>query len=108
MVRMTGVSIGIDRGSDRRTSRSTSGTPCGSPPAGEYLHAAPWNSGRFGNSNGSHGCVGMSTANAIWLYNRVRQGDPVITTGSNKGIEKGNGYADWDVSYAEFKKGSAI
>ena len=107
MVRMTGVSIGIDRGSDedfalnvRYAMRITA--------SGEYLHAAPWNSGRFGNSNGSHGCVGMSTANAIWLYNRVRQGDPVITTGSNKGIEKGNGWADWDVSYAEFKKGSAI
>ena len=107
MVRMTGVSIGIDRGSSedfalnvRYAMRITA--------SGEYLHAAPWNSGRFGNRNGSHGCVGMSTSNAIWLYNRVRQGDPVITTGSNKGIEKGNGYADWDISYAEFKKGSAI
>ena len=107
MVRMTGVSIGIDRGSSedfalnvRYAMRITA--------SGEYLHAAPWNSGRFGNSNGSHGCVGMSTSNAIWLYNRVRQGDPVITTGSSKGIEKGNGYADWDISYAEFKKGSAI
>ena len=107
LVRMTGVSIGIDRGSSedfelnvRYAMRITA--------SGEYLHAAPWNSGRFGNSNASHGCVGMSTANAIWLYNRVRQGDPVITTGSNKGIEKGNGYADWDVSYSEYKRGSAI
>ena len=75
--------------------------------SGEYMHAAPWNSSRFGNSNGSHGCVGMSTSNAIWLYGKVRSGDPVITTGSSKGMEQGNGYADWDISYAQFKKGSA-
>ncbi len=107
MVRMTGVSIGIDRGSSedfalnvRYAMRITA--------SGEYLHAAPWNSGRFGNSNASHGCVGMSTSNAIWLYNQVREGDPVITTGSSKGIEKGNGWADWDISYEQFKRGSAI
>ena len=108
MVRMTGVSIGIDRGSDRRTSRSTSSTPCVSRPAASTCTPRRGTPVGSANSNGSHGCVGMSTSNAIWLYNRVRQGDPVITTGSNKGIEKGNGWADWDVSYAEFKKGSAI
>jgi lipoprotein-anchoring transpeptidase ErfK/SrfK len=107
LVRMTGESIGINEGSSedfdlnvRYAMRITA--------SGEYIHAAPWNSGIFGERNGSHGCVGMSTSNAIWLYNRVRAGDPVITTGSSKGIEKGNGWADWDVSYAEFAKGSAL
>ena len=107
LVRMTGVSIGIKEGSSedfdlnvRYAMRITA--------SGEYMHAAPWNSSRFGNSNGSHGCVGMSTSNAIWLYGKVRSGDPVITTGSSKGMEQGNGYADWDISYAQFKKGSAL
>ena len=29
----------------------------------------------------------------------------MITTGSNKGIEKGNGYADWDISYRAVQEG---
>jgi lipoprotein-anchoring transpeptidase ErfK/SrfK len=107
LVRMTGVSIGIKEGSSedfdlnvRYAMRITA--------SGEYIHAAPWNSGLLGRQNGSHGCVGMSTANAIWLYNLVRSGDPVVTTGSTKKIEQGNGYSDWDVSWEQYRKGSAI
>ena len=50
----------------------------------------------------------MSTANARWLYNQVLIGDPVITTGSSRRVEFGNGYADWNLSYAEYAKGSAL
>jgi lipoprotein-anchoring transpeptidase ErfK/SrfK len=76
--------------------------------SGEFLHAAPWNAGYFGRSNASHGCVGMSTANAAWLFNRTLIGDPVVTTGSSRGVEYGNGYSDWNMSYAQYKKGSAL
>jgi lipoprotein-anchoring transpeptidase ErfK/SrfK len=76
--------------------------------SGEFLHAAPWNSGNFGRRNASHGCVGMSTGNARWLFNQVVIGDPVITTGSSRRVELGNGYADWNLSYAEYAKGSAL
>jgi lipoprotein-anchoring transpeptidase ErfK/SrfK len=76
--------------------------------SGEFLHAAPWNAGNFGRRNASHGCVGMSTGNAAWLFSRVMIGDPVITTGSSRGMEPGNGYGDWNVSYATYKKGSAL
>ena len=76
--------------------------------SGEFLHAAPWNAGYFGRSNASHGCVGMSTANAAWLFSRTLIGDPVITTGSSRGMEHGNGYSDWNISYAKYKKGSAL
>ena len=76
--------------------------------SGEFLHAAPWNAGYFGRSNASHGCVGMSTANAAWLFSRTLIGDPVITTGSSRGMEYGNGYSDWNISYAKYKKGSAL
>ena len=37
--------------------------------SGEFLHAAPWSVGSQGYANVSHGCTGMSTANAAWLYN---------------------------------------
>jgi lipoprotein-anchoring transpeptidase ErfK/SrfK len=76
--------------------------------SGEFLHAAPWNAGNFGRRNASHGCVGMSTSNARWLFNQVLIGDPVITTGSRRRVESGNGYADWNLSYAEYAKGSAL
>ncbi len=107
LVRMTGVSIGIKKGSAEDFALNVR-YAMQITDSGEYMHAAPWNSGLFGNTNGSHGCVGMSTSNAIWLYNLVRAGDPVITSGSSKSIEPGNGYSDWDVSYQKYKKGSAI
>ena len=76
--------------------------------SGEFLHAAPWNAGYFGRRNASHGCVGMSTANAAWLFNRTLIGDPVVTTGTSRHMEYGNGYGDWNMSYAKYKKGSAL
>lgn len=76
--------------------------------SGEFLHAAPWNNGYMGVRNTSHGCTGMSTANARWLFGIQQIGDPVVTTGSSRGIEKGNGWTDFDVSYKEFAKGSAL
>ncbi|GAA2111059.1 Ig-like domain-containing protein [Microlunatus panaciterrae] len=76
--------------------------------SGEFLHAAPWNMAVFGRTNASHGCVGMSTADARWLFNTVSIGDPTITTGTSRGLEQGNGWSDWDVSYAKYKQGSAL
>ena len=76
--------------------------------SGEFLHAAPWNAAHFGRRNASHGCVGMSTGDAAWLFNRTLIGDPVITTGSGRGMEYGNGWSDWNMSYAKYRKGSAL
>ena len=76
--------------------------------SGEFLHAAPWSVGSQGRANVSHGCTGMSVANAGWLIRNVLIGDPVVVTGSNRGIEPGNGYTDWNASFKEYKKGSAL
>ena len=76
--------------------------------SGEFLHAAPWNAGYFGRRNASHGCVGMSTGDASWLFRRTMIGDPVVTTGTSRRMEHGNGYSDWNISYAQYKKGSAL
>ena len=76
--------------------------------SGEFLHAAPWNAAYFGRRNASHGCVGMSTGDAAWLFSRTMIGDPVVTTGTSRRIEHGNGYSDWNMSYAQYKKGSAL
>lgn len=103
VTRMTNEMIGANESYDLRVKYAMRITW-----SGEFLHAAPWNSGNFGRVNASHGCVGMSTANAAWLFNRVQIGDPVVTTGSGRGLEKGNGYTDWDVSWSQYKKGSAL
>jgi lipoprotein-anchoring transpeptidase ErfK/SrfK len=76
--------------------------------SGEFLHAAPWNAAYFGRRNASHGCVGMSTGDAAWLFSRTLIGDPVVTTGTSRRTEHGNGYSDWNMSYAQYKKGSAL
>ena len=76
--------------------------------SGEFIHSAPWNATHFGRRNASHGCTGMSNANAAWMYNNTLIGDPVVTTGSSRRVEDGNGYSDWNLSFAQYKKGSAL
>ncbi len=75
---------------------------------GEFLHGAPWSTYAQGSSNVSHGCVGMSVKDAGWLFKRTHRGDPVEVTGTKRGLEPGNGWTDWDVSFAEYKQGSAL
>lgn len=76
--------------------------------SGEFIHAAPWSVGSQGSSNVSHGCVGMSTDNAQWLYDHTRRGDVVEVTGSDRQMTLDNGYGDWNLSYAAWRKGSAL
>ena len=74
--------------------------------SGEFLHAAPWSVGSQGHANVSHGCTGMSTANARWLYDNSSIGDVVIYKGSPRPLEWGNGYTAWQKSFAEWARGS--
>jgi lipoprotein-anchoring transpeptidase ErfK/SrfK len=76
--------------------------------SGEFLHAAPWSVADQGVDNVSHGCVGMSTSNAEWLFGISHRGDPVQVRGTNRPLEPGNGWTDWDVSFKEYKQGSAL
>lgn len=77
--------------------------------SGEYIHSAPWSVGSQGYANVSHGCVNVSPSNAIWLFNQTLVGDPVITTGTGRQMEPGNGTGgDWDISWAKWLAGSAL
>lgn len=76
--------------------------------SGEFLHAAPWSVGSQGQTNVSHGCTGMSTDNAGWLYNNSLIGDPVEFSGTDRPMTLTNGYGDWNESFAEYAKGSAL
>ncbi len=76
--------------------------------SGEFIHAAPWSVASQGRANVSHGCTGMSTANAGWLYNMSRRGDVVETTGTDVQMTLTNGYGDWNASPATWAAGSAL
>ncbi|MFD5074014.1 Ig-like domain-containing protein [Streptomyces sp. NPDC058371] len=77
--------------------------------SGTYAHAAPWNEGKFGRVNGSHGCIGMSTSDAKWFFHQVHYGDPVTVVHSKDDtVPVNNGYGDWNVGWAEWQAGSAL
>lgn len=76
--------------------------------SGEFLHAAPWSVGSQGSANVSHGCVGMSTSDAGWVYGLTRRGDVVVVTGTERTMTLDNGWGDWNLSFAEYRRGSAL
>jgi lipoprotein-anchoring transpeptidase ErfK/SrfK len=97
--------VGTDPGDEYRTTvywtqRLTIG--------GEYIHAAPWSEGDQGHNNVSHGCTNVSTENAKWLFGITHVGDPVIVKNTGSPLEWGNGYTDWDRSFDDYVKGSAL
>lgn len=108
-VRMRGTSVGIAAGSsegyDLPVYWATRVTW-----SGEYVHAAPWSVGSQGSANVSHGCVGMSTDNAEWFFNTVREGDivKVVNSGGEDMDPFGNGFGDWNLDWAKWRQGSAL
>ncbi|GHB52653.1 hypothetical protein GCM10010347_23220 [Streptomyces cirratus] len=108
-VRMRGDSVGIGRGTSefydlpvRYATRVTW--------SGEYVHAAPWSVEAQGEENVSHGCTGMSTADAAWFFATVREGDvvEVVNSGGEKMAPFGNGYGDWNLDWPAWQQGSAL
>ncbi|MFI5802883.1 Ig-like domain-containing protein [Streptomyces sp. NPDC051561] len=108
-VRMRGTSIGIPTGTsdsyDLPVYYATRVTW-----SGEYVHAAPWSTGSQGYANVSHGCTGMSTGDAEWFFDTVREGDLVQVVGSwgDTMDPFGNGFGDWNVSWRKWRRGSAL
>lgn len=109
-VRMTSASVGIATEKDaadfydedvKDAVRITS--------SGTFVHAAPWNDQWMGRQNKSHGCVGMSAADAKWFFDRATRGDLVVATGSSRAVvDKGNGYGEWNLSADQWHALSAL
>jgi lipoprotein-anchoring transpeptidase ErfK/SrfK len=76
--------------------------------SGEFIHAAPWSVASQGKENVSHGCTGMSDANAAWLYSITRPGDVVLYVNGTRRLEPGNGWTDWNVDWADWRSRSAL
>ncbi|MFF6917227.1 Ig-like domain-containing protein [Streptomyces sp. NPDC012466] len=104
-VRMTSASIGASDFYDLVVHHSVRVTN-----SGEYVHAAPWSVGSQGYANVSHGCTGMSTENAAWFYDTVREGDivKVVNSGGDTMAPFGNGFGDWNLDWAKWRTGSAL
>ncbi|MEU3192051.1 Ig-like domain-containing protein [Streptomyces sp. NPDC006992] len=104
-VRMTSASIGAGDFYDLGVHWATRLTN-----SGEYVHGAPWSVASQGVSNTSHGCTGMSSSNAKWFFDHVRQGDIVqhVNTAGDRMAPFGNGFGDWNLGWKKWRAGSAV
>ncbi|HEY9366938.1 MAG TPA: Ig-like domain-containing protein [Streptomyces sp.] len=109
LVRMRGDTIGIAKKSkdfyDLKVRWATRVTW-----SGEYLHAAPWSVDAQGSEDVSHGCTGMSTEDAAWLFATVREGD-IVQVVNGEGEEMSpfdNGFGDWNLGWDDWQRGSTV
>uniref|UniRef100_A0AAU2VNS0 Ig-like domain-containing protein n=1 Tax=Streptomyces sp. NBC_00008 TaxID=2903610 RepID=A0AAU2VNS0_9ACTN len=82
--------------------------------SGTFIHGNYWGgSGVFGNTNTSHGCVGMLDARgggdpgtpAAWFFDNSLIGDVVVVTNSHdKTIAPDNGLNGWNMDWSQWTK----
>ncbi|MFD0364001.1 Ig-like domain-containing protein [Nocardia sp. GCM10030253] len=76
--------------------------------SGIFFHSAPWSVGQQGYSNTSHGCLNLSPANALWVYQNAKRGDITIVKNTVGGTLSGvDGLGDWNIPWPEWKAGNA-
>lgn len=77
---------------------------------GEFVHAAPWATHRIGRAHGSHGCVNVTAADALWFYdNAAAPGDVVVFSNSGPKMELWNGYGGpWNLTAAQWRARSSL
>ncbi|CAL9440888.1 L,D-transpeptidase 2 [Streptomyces sp. enrichment culture] len=86
--------------------------------SGTFIHGNYWGAKSiFGNVNTSHGCVGLSDTKGAddpntpgaWFYNNSLIGDVVVVQNTgDKTIAPDNGLNGWNMSWEQWKAGSAI
>ncbi|MFJ8308455.1 MULTISPECIES: Ig-like domain-containing protein [unclassified Streptomyces] len=86
--------------------------------SGTFIHGNYWGAKSiFGSANTSHGCVGLSDTKganddgttAAWFYDNSITGDVVVVKNSHdKTIQPDNGFNGWNMSWAQWKAGSAV
>ncbi|WP_167157392.1 MULTISPECIES: L,D-transpeptidase [Streptomyces] len=85
--------------------------------SGTFIHGNYWGAKSiFGSANTSHGCVGLSDTKganddgttAAWFYDHSITGDVVVIKNSHdKTIQPDNGLNGWNMSWDQWKAGSA-
>ncbi|MEV1078918.1 Ig-like domain-containing protein [Streptomyces sp. NPDC050211] len=86
--------------------------------SGTFIHGNYWGDDSvFGNSNTSHGCVGLNDTKGAndkgtagyWFYNNSIVGDVVVVQNTgDKTIAPDNGLNGWNMDWAQWKAGSAL
>ncbi|MEU5886509.1 Ig-like domain-containing protein [Streptomyces sp. NPDC047461] len=86
--------------------------------SGTFVHGNYWGAKSiFGSVNTSHGCVGLSDTKGAndkgtagyWFYNNSIVGDVVIVQNTgDKTVSPDNGLNGWNLSWADWKAGSAV
>ncbi|MDH2391909.1 Ig-like domain-containing protein [Streptomyces sp. HNM0663] len=86
--------------------------------SGTFIHGNYWGADSiFGKVNTSHGCVGLNDAQGAndpnqpgaWFYDNSIVGDVVIVMNSkDTTIKPDNGLNGWNMSWADWKAGSAV
>ncbi|MFD4789680.1 Ig-like domain-containing protein [Streptomyces sp. NPDC058459] len=81
--------------------------------SGTFIHGNYWAAGVFGNTNASHGCVGLrdvrggsdSGVPAAWFFDKSMIGDVVVVRNSrDRTVAPDNGLNGWNMSWADWKK----
>ncbi|MFE9769183.1 Ig-like domain-containing protein [Streptomyces sp. NPDC005808] len=84
--------------------------------SGTFLHGNYWADGVFGNTNVSHGCVGLkdvkgggSDTPAGWFFDRSLIGDVVeVVNSKDKQVAPDNGLGGWNMTWKQWKAGGAV
>ncbi|MEU6145857.1 Ig-like domain-containing protein [Streptomyces sp. NPDC047081] len=86
--------------------------------SGTFLHGNYWGAKSiFGSVNTSHGCVGLSDTKGAndtgtagyWMYSHSIIGDVVVVSNTgDKTVQPDNGLNGWNLSWADWKAGSAV
>jgi hypothetical protein len=86
--------------------------------SGTFVHGNYWGAKSvFGNVNTSHGCVGLSDTKGAndtgtpgyWFYTNSMVGDVVVVKNTgDRTVAPDNGLNGWNLSWADWKAGSAI
>lgn len=76
---------------------------------GEFIHANPASSGAQGNSNITHGCINLSTADGKLYFDSALYGDPVEVSNSSVELSSADGdIYDWAISWNAWRGMSAL
>lgn len=73
-------------------------------PSGEYIHQAldsalPY----IGNTNVSHGCIGMTADRAAWVFDNMTSGDVVqVVNTAGDFANFDDGFGDWNIPWAQY------
>jgi len=85
--------------------------------SGTFIHGNYWGGDSFGKVNTSHGCIGLrdvkgandKSTDGAWFFDNSLIGDVVVVTNSpDKEIQPDNGLNGWNMSWEEWKAGSAL